>query len=220
VGVLGTNGAGKTTTLSIIAGLLRPTEGDVRVAGFSVVRDPLRVKERIGYMPENPHLYERLTGREFLRLTRALRGVPEVEGSRFHQQMAETIELADHLDDYISTYSKGMVQKTAFLAAIGHRPQVLLLDEPLSGIDPVSSRRIRDWLHDYARRGHVILLSTHIVDLAERMCDRIVVLHRGVKVEEGPIAEIIGRTGQGSLEDAFIEIIRRTRRGRRIAAQG
>ncbi|MCI0497684.1 MAG: ABC transporter ATP-binding protein [Thermoplasmata archaeon] len=213
VGILGTNGAGKTTTLSIMAGLLRPTEGDVTVAGHSVVAEPLKVKELTGYMPENPHLYERLTGREFLRLTRDLRNVPEEEGERFHQQMAEHIELADHLDEYISTYSKGMVQKTAFMAAIGHRPSVLLLDEPLSGIDPVSSRRMRDWLGQYADHGNVILLSTHIVDLAERMCDRIVVLHRGNKVEEGTVADIVGRTGKGSLEDAFIEIIRRTRYG-------
>ena len=213
VGILGTNGAGKTTTLAIIAGLLPPTEGDVTVAGHSVVREPLAVKERIGYMPENPHLYERLTGREFLRLVGDLRGVPEEEGARFHQRMAEHIELAERLDDYISTYSKGMVQKTAFMAAVGHRPDILLLDEPFSGIDPVSSRRMRDWLRGYARQGNAILFSTHIVDLAEKVCDRVVVLHRGNKVEEGTVAEIVGRTGKGNLEDAFIEVIRRKRDG-------
>jgi len=218
VGVLGTNGAGKTTTLSIIAGLLPPTSGDVTVSGYSVSRDPLLVKKRIGYMPENPHLYERLTGWEFLRLIIDLRGVDRGKGERFMSELGEYIELYDRLDDFVSTYSKGMIQKLAFMAAVGHRPKVLLLDEPLSGIDPVASRKMREWVRGYAKKGHTVLLSTHIIDLAQRMCDHVIIIHEGSKVEAGTIPEIVERAGVEHLEDAFIHVIGRNRRANGVAA--
>jgi ABC-2 type transport system ATP-binding protein len=204
-GFLGPNGAGKTTTIKMIVGLLRPTSGSVRVAGHDVQSEAIQAKAASGYVPDTPNLYPKLSGRELLRFVGDLYEVDRPTVERRIDEFMKLFELEQAADDAIDSYSHGMQQKTALAAALMHDPQVLVLDEPTVGLDPRSARLIKDLLRQMADRGSAIFLSTHILEIAERMCDRIGIINKGELIAIGSMDELrsLGK-GETSLEDIFL----------------
>ncbi|MGB8644650.1 MAG: ABC transporter ATP-binding protein [Anaerolineae bacterium] len=206
-GFLGPNGAGKTTTLKMIVGLLKPSEGMVRVAGYDVQAQPVLAKAACGYVPDEPNLYPKLSARELLRFVGDLYGLERGAVARRIDELLKLFDLADAGDDLIESYSHGMRQKTALAAALMHDPKVLVLDEPTVGLDPKSARLIKDILRQMADRGAAVMLSTHILEIAERMCDRIGIINQGRLVAVGTMNEL--RTlgaGATNLEDIFLQL--------------
>lgn len=206
-GFLGPNGAGKTTTIKMIVGLLQPTSGTVKVAGYDVSSEPLLAKASSGYVPDTPNLYPKLSGRELLRFVGDLY---EMERQQVEHRIEELLRLFDLEaagDDTIDSYSHGMQQKTALAAALMHDPKVLILDEPTVGLDPRSARLIKDMLRQMADRGSAVFLSTHILEIAERMCDRIGIINKGELIAVGTMDELrsLGK-GETSLEDIFLSL--------------
>jgi ABC-2 type transport system ATP-binding protein len=206
VGFLGPNGAGKTTTLRVCAGLLAPGSGDIAIAGVPLIARPLEARRRFGFVPDDPFLYERLSAREFFDFLLAIYEVPEEEGTARAETLLERFELAGDADRLIESYSLGMRQKVSVIAALLHAPRLLMLDEPLVGLDPRGARTLKDVLREFADAGGGVLVSTHLLDVAERLCDRVVILHRGRKLAEGSLAELRGTRGERSLEDVFLEL--------------
>ena len=205
-GFLGPNGAGKTTTIKIIVGLLRPTSGTVSVAGYDVQQQPIPAKAASGYVPDTPNLYAKLSGRELLRFVGDLYNLDRQLATRRVDELLRTFDLTAAADDTIDSYSHGMQQKTALAAALMHDPKVLVLDEPTVGLDPKSARLIKDILRQMAERGTAVFLSTHILEIAERMCDRIGIINRGELIAVGTMDELraLDKSGQASLEDIFL----------------
>jgi ABC-2 type transport system ATP-binding protein len=206
-GFVGPNGAGKTTTIKAVVGLLRPTSGTVRVAGHDVQAQPLPAKAASGYVPDQPNLYPKLTGRELLRFVADLYGVAADHVDRRVDELLRLFDLASAADDTIDSYSHGMRQKTSLAAALVHDPKVLVLDEPTVGLDPKSARLIKDILRQMADRGAALFLSTHILEIAERMCDRIGIIHQGRLIAAGTMAELrAAGSGESRLEDIFLSL--------------
>jgi ABC-2 type transport system ATP-binding protein len=210
-GFLGPNGAGKSTTIKMMVGLLRPSAGNIWVGGVDVWRDPTRVRSLIGVLPEYLNLYERLSGREFITFAGHMYGVPEADIQRRTEELLHVLDLSSDADKLIVDYSVGMRKKVALAAAIIHRPQVLFLDEPFEGIDPVSSRVIRDILHDLTQRGTTIFFSSHIMEVVERLCSRVGIINHGQLVAEGTLQELRQRASgdqkDATLEDIFLNVI-------------
>ncbi|MBV9708302.1 MAG: ABC transporter ATP-binding protein [Chloroflexi bacterium] len=209
-GFLGPNGAGKSTTIKMMVGLLRPTSGSIWVGGVDVWHDPLRVRTLMGVLPEYLHLYERLSGREFITFAGHMYGVPDVDIGRRTEELLSVLDLANDADKLIVDYSVGMRKKVALAAAILHRPQVLFLDEPFEGIDPISSRVIRDILRELTQRGTTIFFSSHIMEVVERLCTRVGIINQGVLVAEGTLQELRERAHEGkdaTLEDIFLNVV-------------
>ena len=208
-GFVGPNGAGKTTTIRMIVGLLRPSAGTVKVAGLDVQAEPLAVKRRIGYLAQVPLLYDRLTGREFLRFLGGLYDLAEKKIEARASDLFRLMDLEDKADQLIESYSGGMRHKIGLCGALLHDPSVLVLDEPLAGLDPYGARRAKDLLRDTCRRGNTVFLSTHILEIAERVCDRVGILHQGRLVAVGTIDELRrqARTDEDTtLEDLFLTL--------------
>jgi ABC-2 type transport system ATP-binding protein len=203
-GLVGPNGAGKTTTLRMATGLLRPDAGQARINGVDVWPDPAGVKSRMGLVPDGLLLFERLSGREMLLYAGLLRGMPEPEVTTRAEELLSVLGLSDDADKLIVDYSHGMRKKTALACALLHRPPVLVLDEPFEGIDPVSAVNMRTVLERYTGSGGTVVMSSHIMDLVERMCDHVAVITNGQIVANGPIDAL--RNG-GRLEDAFIHLV-------------
>ena len=208
-GFLGPNGAGKSTTIKMMVGLLRPTAGTAFIGGVDVWRDPLKAKALMGVLPEQLNLYERLTGRELIEFAARLYDLPRAEARRRATSLLDVLTLGDAADKLIVDYSVGMRKKIALAAALVHRPQVLFLDEPFEGIDPVSSRVIRDILRDLTRSGVTIFFSSHIMEVVERLCTRIGVINDGQLIAEGTLAELRQRAGEqgATLEDIFLRLV-------------
>jgi len=208
-GFLGPNGAGKTTTIRMIVGLLRPTSGTVIVAGHDVQNDPLAVKRSVGYLAQTPFLYERLTGREFLRFMGGLFSLDEETiGARSDHLLALT-ELSDDADRLIESYSGGMRHKIGLCGSLIHEPPVLVLDEPLTGLDPHSARRIKQLLRQFSQQGRTVFLSTHVLEVAERVCDRVGILDKGELIAVGTIEALRAQaqsSTESTLEDLFIQL--------------
>jgi ABC-2 type transport system ATP-binding protein len=204
-GFLGPNGAGKTTTIRLLTGLLLPTAGEAFVAGHSLTREPQKARAALGFVPDTPFLYDRLTAREFLAFSAALHGVPRDRAERRSRALLRLLELEAAADGLIEGYSHGMRQKTALAGALVHDPQVLFLDEPTIGLDPRSARTIKDLLRGLCDRGKAVFLSTHVLEIAERLCDRVGILARGRLAVLGTVAELKeqART-QDSLEEIFL----------------
>lgn len=190
VALLGPNGAGKTTTLRILTGLLAPTEGEVRIAGHDLFRDGIAAKRLIGYVPDRPHLYERLTAWEYLRFVAALWRLPKGSWEETARTALARFRLEEEANELLETFSYGMRQKVVFTAGLIHAPKAWILDEPMSGLDPRSAREMGAMLKEEAARGAGILLSTHTLDLAVRLADRLVILDEGAKVAEGTLDEL------------------------------
>jgi ABC-2 type transport system ATP-binding protein len=205
---LGANGAGKTTTIKMLTGLLQPTSGTASIAGFDVVKSSLEVKKIIGYLPDEPFLYEKLTGREFLKFIADVRGVQKRDRV---EKFIELFELSQSADKLIEGYSLGMKKKIAIGAALIHDPKVLFLDEPTGGLDPKSAKTMKDLLLDIRQRGTTIFMTTHILEIAERMCDRVGIIDHGKLIRVGTIDELRKEAQSGSsLEDIFLELTGKT----------
>jgi ABC-2 type transport system ATP-binding protein len=207
LGFLGPNGAGKTTTLRCASGLLRPHAGTIVIAGFELDRAPLAARAALGMVPDRPFLHARLTGREFLDLIGALYEVPGSVARERGESLLARLGLGDAGDDLIETYSLGMRQKVAVAAALLHDPPLLLLDEPLIGLDPHGARALKDLLRERAAGGHGVLVSTHLLDVAERLCDRVAIVHRGRLRAMGTMAELRGGSPAATLEDVFLQLV-------------
>jgi ABC-2 type transport system ATP-binding protein len=205
-GFLGPNGAGKTTTIKIIVGLLHPTSGSIKVAGYDVVRQPIEAKSCCGYVPDTPNLYPKLTGRELLHFVGDLYSLERSLTARRSEELLNLFGLADAADETADSYSHGMRQKVSLAAALLHDPKVLVLDEPTVGLDPKSARLIKDILRQIAGRGAAIMLSTHILEIAQNICDRIGIIDRGKLIAAGTIEELRDTRRERSLEDIFLSL--------------
>ena len=203
VGLLGPNGAGKTTTVRILTGLLKPSSGTARVCGFDVMDEPIEVKKRIGYVPETGALYETLTAREYLNLAAKIyRMDVEVADMRI-ESFLRLFRLLDDGNVRTSAFSKGMKQKVAISAALLPNPEVLLLDEPFDGLDATTALVVKDLLRELTEQGRTILLCSHIMEVVEQLCTRLVIINRGSIVANGTTDEITAQTGGDSLSKAF-----------------
>jgi len=205
---LGPNGAGKSTTVKMLTGLLDPDTGTARIAGFDSVRDRLSVKLAIGYMAERPYLYDKLTAREYVTFIADVFAVPAALRRRRMTELFAAFEIDDAADHLIETFSHGMRQKTALAAVLIHEPRVLFLDEPTNGLDPRSARIIKDVLRAICDRGATVFMTTHVLEIAEQMCDRVAILDQGNLVALGTLADLRGTTGlvDGSLEDVYLAL--------------
>jgi ABC-2 type transport system ATP-binding protein len=214
-GLLGQNGAGKTTTIKMIVGLLRPNQGTAGIGEFETWREPLEVKKRIGVLPEEFNLYERLTGAELLDFTAAMHGLARGDASSRRDELLAILDLEDAAGKLVGDYSRGMRKKVALAAAIIHRPPVLFLDEPFEGVDPVSARLIQDLLRRYTSQGATIVFSSHEMYLVERLCTRLGIMQRGRMVIEATPQDLCTQMGVDSVEDAFIVAV-----GRELTSEG
>ncbi|MEV5257396.1 ABC transporter ATP-binding protein [Streptomyces anulatus] len=205
IGLVGPNGAGKTTTLSMVTGLLRPDMGKIEVAGHDVWTDPVEVKSRIGVLPEGLRLFERLSGRELLAYNGRLRGLPGDEVDKRATQLLDVLDLAGSQHKLVVDYSTGMRKKIGLAAALLHNPEVLFLDEPFEGVDPVSAQTIRGVLERYTRSGATVVFSSHVMELVESLCDWVAVMAAGRIKAQGTLAEVRGDAP--SLQNAFLELV-------------
>ena len=205
VGFLGPNGAGKTTTIKLLTGLLEPTAGSATILGHDIQKEPIPAKASFGYVPDTPNLYGKLTGWEFLQFMSRLYRVPRDSAEHRARELLRLFQLSDAVSDLVEGYSHGMQQKIALAAALIHDPKVLFLDEPTVGLDPKSARLIKDILSQLRDRGAAIFFSTHILEIAERMCDRVMIINQGRIIASGTIAELRGGAS-GSLEDIFLAL--------------
>ncbi|MFG2194557.1 ABC transporter ATP-binding protein [Streptomyces sp. NPDC048639] len=205
IGLVGPNGAGKTTTLSMVTGLLRPDSGRVEIGGHDVWQDPVAVKSRIGVLPEGLRLFERLSGRELLAYTGRLRGLPGEEVDRRATQLLDVLDLAGSQNKLVVDYSTGMRKKIGLAAALLHNPQVLFLDEPFEGVDPVSAQTIRGVLERYTGSGATVVFSSHVMELVESLCDWVAVMAAGRIRSQGELADVRGDAP--SLQAAFLELV-------------
>ncbi|MBZ5588222.1 MAG: ABC transporter ATP-binding protein [Acidobacteriia bacterium] len=206
---LGPNGAGKTTTIKLLTGLLRPTGGRALIGGFDIVTRPVEAKRLLGYIPDQPFLYEKLTAREFMRF---VAGLYEMEGADVSGRIAELLgafEVGAVADQLIADLSHGTRQKIAFAATFLHRPRVVVVDEPWVGLDPRSIRNVKTYLRDRTREGVTVFMSTHTLSIAEEVADRIGIIHNGRLLALGSVGEIKALASQpGTLEDVFLELTR------------
>lgn len=206
-GLLGQNGAGKTTTIKMIVGLLRPNAGRAGVGEFDTWKQPVEVKRRIGVLPEEFNLYERLTGAELLDFTAAMHGLGQSEAVSRRNELLELLDLADEAGKLVGDYSRGMRKKVALAAAIIHRPDVLFLDEPFEGVDALSARLIQRLLIRYTQGGATVVFSAHEMHLVERLCTRVGIMIHGRLAAEGTQQELCARYGADTIEDAFIAAV-------------
>ena len=207
-GFLGPNGAGKTTTFRMIAGILRPTGGTVEIGGIDILRHPLEAKARLGFIPDRPFVYDKLTGGEFLRFAAALYGQEGPAVERRIDELLELFELSRWKDELTESYSHGMRQKLIISGALVHRPEVIVVDEPMVGLDPKSARLLKDLFRQFVERGGTVLMSTHTLEVAETMCDRFAIIHGGKIVAQGTMAEVQEQTASEDLglEELFLKL--------------
>lgn len=203
-GLLGQNGAGKTTTIKMIVGLLRPTSGTAGVLGFDTWANPIEVKKRIGVLPEEFNLYERLSGAELLDFTASMHGISKAESVSRRDELLDLLDLTGAAHKLVGDYSRGMRKKVALAAAIIHRPQVLFLDEPFEGVDAVSARLIQGLLQRFTAQGATIVFSAHEMHLIEKLCTRVGIMIEGRLAVEDTLDGLMARTGGKTVEDAFI----------------
>jgi ABC-2 type transport system ATP-binding protein len=207
-GLLGPNGAGKTTTLRMIAGILRPTAGTVRIAGIDVVADPVGAKSQLGFIPDRPFIYEKLQGMEFLRFVAGLYGQAGADVERRSRELLALFDLESWGNELVESYSHGMRQKLIIASAFVHRPAAIVVDEPMVGLDPKSARILKDLFREYTRRGHTILMSTHTLEVAETLCDRIAIMQGGRIRASGTMTELRADAAAGAqgLEGIFLRL--------------
>ncbi len=205
-GLLGPNGSGKSTTMKILSGILKPDEGNVIIEGVNASENQLKVKEIVGFVPESPTLYESLTPAELFDFIGKVRKIPRGLLEERVNAFVKAFGIEEYLDQFIGTLSFGTKQKVSIIAALLHDPKVLVLDEAMNGLDVKSARIFRELLLEYKRKGKSIVFSTHVLQLAEIICDRIGVIHRGKIVAEGTVEELKKRLEEKSLEDVFLKI--------------
>ena len=207
LGYLGPNGSGKSTTVNIITGLLEPTRGEVLFDGRSIQSQLIEYKRRLGYVPEQPHLYPHLTGREYLQLTGRLRGLEKRTLDRKIDDLLQLFSLGAARHSPISSYSKGMRQKVLISSALLHNPDILVFDEPLSGLDVTSALIFRNLVKTLAREGKVILYSSHVLEVVEKICTHVMILRKGVVAANDSVENLRSLMQNASLEDIFSELV-------------
>ena len=207
-GLLGPNGAGKTTTMRMIAGILQPTGGSIQVSGVDMLARPLEAKARLGFIPDRPFVYDKLTGGEFLRFAAALYGQGGAAVERRIDELLELFDLRQWKDELTESYSHGMRQKLIISGAMVHRPDVIVVDEPMVGLDPKSARLLKDLFRQFVDRGGTVMMSTHTLEVAEVMCDRVAIVYRGRIAAQGTMSELRQQTASEnmSLEDLFLKL--------------
>jgi ABC-2 type transport system ATP-binding protein len=207
-GFLGPNGAGKTTTMRMIAGILQPTSGRILIGGDDVTRDPLRAKSKLGFIPDRPFVYDKLTGAGFLRFVAALYGQSGDPIERRMGELLELFELTPWKDELVESYSHGMRQKLIISSALLHKPDVIVVDEPMVGLDPKGQKFLKDLFRAFVERGGTVLMSTHTLDMVEEMCDRIGIISGGKILACGPVSEVRAQTNAGDerLEQLFLRM--------------
>lgn len=207
-GFLGPNGAGKTTTLRMMAGILTPDAGRVVIDGIDMAERPLEAKRRIGFVPDTPEVYERLTGLEYLRFLADVYGVDARRRRERIERLAGVFELEPALGDRIASYSHGMRQKLVLIGALLHDPPVWILDEPMVGLDPRSTHELKNLMHEHAAAGRTVFFSTHLLDVAERLCHRVAIIQKGRLIACGTLEELRAQAaaGSGTLESLFLEL--------------
>jgi ABC-2 type transport system ATP-binding protein len=206
LGFLGPNGAGKSTTVKMLAGMIKPSGGRARVAGFDVVDAPLDVKRRIGYVPETAAVYESLTAREYLEVIAALHHQQQPKGRSRIDELLDRLGLGHARDQRLSEFSKGMKQKVLIASALMHQPDVLFLDEPLTGLDASAAMMVKDLIRALAAQGRTIFFCSHVLEVVERVCTRIVIIDNGRTIADGTPVEIAAGSGAASLEEAFVRL--------------
>lgn len=206
LGFLGPNGAGKTTTVKMLTGMIQPGSGRARICGIDVGEDPVAAKRCFGYVPESGALYESLTAAEYLRMVASLYGMQRRHADRRIDRLLELFGILEDRDRLIAGFSKGMKQKVLISAGLLSNPEALFLDEPLNGLDPNAALVVKTLLRELADQGRAILFCSHILDVIERVCTRVVIIHQGSKVAEGAPQRIAADQGVESLEDAFVEL--------------
>ena len=207
-GFLGPNGAGKTTSLRMIAGILRPTDGSVQIAGIDMVADPVGAKSKLGFIPDRPFIYEKLTGSEFLRFVAGLYDQEGPQVDKRGRELLALFDLEEWRDELVESYSHGMRQKLIISSAFVHRPEVIVVDEPMVGLDPKAARILKDLFREYVNRGHTIMMSTHTLAVAETLCDRIAIMQNGEIRARGTMSELRASVASGGegLEDIFLRL--------------
>ena len=207
-GFLGPNGAGKTTTLRMIAGILRPSSGSVRIANIDLAANPDAAKQKLGFIPDRPFIYEKLTGVEFLRFVAGLYGQSGDDVERRGRELLALFDLEDWRDELVESFSHGMRQKLIISSAFVHKPEVIVVDEPMVGLDPKAARTLKDLFREYTRRGHTIMMSTHTLEVAQTLCDRIAIIQRGVIRACGTMDDLraSAESGVSGLEDIFLRL--------------
>ena len=204
---LGPNGAGKTTTIKMLTGLIRPTSGRAILGGYDIQQDPVRTKQLIGYIPDHPFLYEKLTGREFMHFVAGLYRMSANGTAERASELLHIFELGDMADHLIESYSHGMRQKLSFASCFLHEPRIVIVDEPWVGLDPKNIRFVKDYLKQKTREGLTVLMSTHTLSIAEEIADRIGIIHLGELLHIGTVHEIMQlHENSDSLEDVFLEL--------------
>ena len=201
---IGHNGAGKTTTIKSIVGILEFEEGDILIDGISIKKDPLKCKSEIAYIPDNPDIYESLTGIQYLNFIADIFNVSKSDRENLIKYYADKFEITNFLGDLISSYSHGMKQKLVLISALLHKPKLLVLDEPFVGLDPKASHLLKEEMKKLCNEGVAIFFSTHVLEVAEKLCDKVAIIKNGDIVSQGKMEEV---KGDSSLEDIFMELI-------------
>jgi ABC-2 type transport system ATP-binding protein len=209
-GFLGPNGAGKTTTIRVMMGILKPTSGRASLGGYDMAREPEKAKAITGFVPDRPFIYEKLSGREFLHFVGSLHRMDSQRLERRISELLEHFELREWKDELVESYSHGMKQRLVLCASLLHQPRILIVDEPMVGIDPRGARALKDLFLSLGKTGTTIFLSTHSIGVAEEICQRVGIIHRGKLIANGTMAELyrMAKVNGGGLESAFLELTR------------
>ena len=208
VGFIGPNGSGKTTSMKMLTGILNPDSGPIEVGGYNVVLEGLKAKQRIGYISDNPDQFLRLTGREYLDFIADIYGVSLKDRVDRTGALSERFGMSDALDRQITSYSHGMRQKIMVIGALIHEPDEWILDEPMTGLDPESAYELKQMMREHADKGHAVLFSTHVLEVAEKLCDRVVIIRYGHVLFEGTLDELQMLHPDSNLEEIFIEMMK------------
>ena len=205
-GFLGPNGAGKTTTIRMLAGVLVPTAGRVSINGIDLVENPIESKRHVGYIPDRPYLYDKLTAREFLQFVGGMYGLSKEEVAKRGEELLIENGLLDRADELIEAYSHGMKQRLVLTSSLLHRPQLLIVDEPMVGLDPHGAKRIKDQFRTIAQEGRTVFLSTHSLDVAQEVCDRVGILFKGRLIALGEVQTLLNDQSSSDLEEVFLKL--------------
>lgn len=207
VGFIGPNGSGKTTSMKMMTGILSPDSGKITVAGYDIEKEPLKAKQQIGYSSDNPDQFLRLKGLEYLNLIADIYGISANDREKRIENFAKTFGIYDALNRPMSSYSHGMRQKMMVIGALIHEPDVWILDEPMTGLDPESAFILKNMMKEHAAKGHAVLFSTHVLEVAEKLCDRVVIIRYGKILYEGTLEELVKQHEGKTLEEIFLEMM-------------
>lgn len=206
IGFIGPNGSGKTTTMKLLTGIIKPDKGKIFVNGFNIKEDPIKVKESIGYIADSPDMFLRLKGTEFLQLIGDIYRVPTEDRQTRIESLAEKFGLTKALSSPMMSYSHGMRQKMMVIAALLHKPPVWILDEPMIGLDPKSAFELKQLMREHTKKGNAVFFSTHVLEVAEKLCDRVIIIKKGNILYDGTLAELEKENKNESLENIFLEL--------------